>query len=64
MKKKKEKNQLSVHNQHPKLREAIKKLLVEKIGESVLEVAGQEHAQEDSRRHWKSWISYQILADI
>ena len=31
----------------PELREAIKKLWDEKIGESVLEVAGQEHAQED-----------------
>ena len=49
----------------PELREAIKKLWVEKIGESVLEVAGQEHAQEDSRRHWKIFsLSYQILADI
>ena len=35
----------------PELREAIKKVWVEKIRESVLEVAGQEHAQEDSRRH-------------
>ena len=29
----------------PELREAIKKLWAEKIGESVLEVAGQEHSQ-------------------
>ena len=44
-------------NSTPELREAIKKLWIEKIGESVLEVAGQEHAKEDSHRHWKSWIS-------
>ena len=51
-------------NSIPELREAIKKLWVEKIRESVLEVAGQEQAQEDSRRHLKSWISYHILAEI
>ena len=56
-----EKRNQSISN-IPAMKEAIKKLWIEKIG--VLEVAGQEHDQEDSRRHWKSWISYQILADI
>ena len=35
----------------PELKEAIKKLWVGQIGDLVLEVAGQKHAQEEDRRH-------------
>ena len=45
-----EEKKISVHNQHPRVKAkgVIKKLWVKKIGESVLEVAGQDHAQKEA----------------